>query len=300
MCTVTKESLVSTCVWECANTSETHASRFGVPNRRRYRLTVGHRPRSAVVRHRCRKGIARERRVDRYYDPATDQFLSVDPDVAETGQPYAFTNDDPVNESDPLGNHGGCTTSYCGPNSGTIVTSTGEYCSTNCGGSPTTTNLGDGATAVLPAPSSSLTFLTFLSTQPSSVVDYFECQNGDQSACKAIAPVPTSPSVSSVQQMLNIAQQYEGGPLEGNQYLDNPNAAVICRASEGSISFGILGAGGKLLQNYGMQAMEGGEEEAPPTDGLSYLISGLGALIYGLGILGIIGASGAGPGNFCP
>jgi hypothetical protein len=103
MCTVTKESLVSTCVWECANTSETHASRFGVPNRRRYRLTVGHRPRSAVVRHRCRKGIARERRVDRYYDPNTTQWLSVDPDVAQTGQPYAFTGDDPVNRTDPQG-----------------------------------------------------------------------------------------------------------------------------------------------------------------------------------------------------
>jgi hypothetical protein len=41
--------------------------------------------------------------IDRYYDPATDQFLSVDPLVAETGQPYAFTGDDPVNETDPLG-----------------------------------------------------------------------------------------------------------------------------------------------------------------------------------------------------
>jgi hypothetical protein len=41
---------------------------------------------------------ARERRVDRYYDPSTDQFLSVDPDVAETGQPYAFTGDDPIKE----------------------------------------------------------------------------------------------------------------------------------------------------------------------------------------------------------
>jgi hypothetical protein len=28
----------------------------------------------------------------------------VDPDVAETGQPYAFVGDDPVNASDPLGN----------------------------------------------------------------------------------------------------------------------------------------------------------------------------------------------------
>jgi predicted GIY-YIG superfamily endonuclease len=29
--------------------------------------------------------------------------LSVDPDVAETGQPYAFTGDDPLNATDPLG-----------------------------------------------------------------------------------------------------------------------------------------------------------------------------------------------------
>jgi RHS repeat-associated protein len=41
--------------------------------------------------------------VDRYYDPSTDQFISVDPDVAETGQPYAFTGDDPVNGTDPMG-----------------------------------------------------------------------------------------------------------------------------------------------------------------------------------------------------
>jgi RHS repeat-associated protein len=41
--------------------------------------------------------------IDRYYDPTTDQFLSVDPDVAETGQPYAFTGDDPLNATDPLG-----------------------------------------------------------------------------------------------------------------------------------------------------------------------------------------------------
>jgi RHS repeat-associated protein len=38
-----------------------------------------------------------------YYDPATDQFLNVDPLVALTGQPYAFTEDDPINGSDPLG-----------------------------------------------------------------------------------------------------------------------------------------------------------------------------------------------------
>jgi hypothetical protein len=41
--------------------------------------------------------------VNRYYDPATDQFLSIDPDVAETDQPYVYTDDDPLNRVDPLG-----------------------------------------------------------------------------------------------------------------------------------------------------------------------------------------------------
>jgi RHS repeat-associated protein len=41
--------------------------------------------------------------IHRYYDPATDQFLSIDPDVATTGQPYVFTNDDPLNLEDALG-----------------------------------------------------------------------------------------------------------------------------------------------------------------------------------------------------
>ena len=41
--------------------------------------------------------------IGRYYDPATGQFLSVDPLVDETGQPYAYTGDDPVNALDPSG-----------------------------------------------------------------------------------------------------------------------------------------------------------------------------------------------------
>ena len=39
----------------------------------------------------------------RYYDPGTGQFLSVDPLVDATGQPYAYTGDDPVNGVDPNG-----------------------------------------------------------------------------------------------------------------------------------------------------------------------------------------------------
>jgi RHS repeat-associated protein len=41
--------------------------------------------------------------INRYYDPTTDQFLSIDADVGATDQPYVFTNDNPINEEDPLG-----------------------------------------------------------------------------------------------------------------------------------------------------------------------------------------------------
>jgi len=41
--------------------------------------------------------------VNRYYDPATGQFTSVDPYADQTGQPYAYTGGNPVNQTDPLG-----------------------------------------------------------------------------------------------------------------------------------------------------------------------------------------------------
>jgi hypothetical protein len=41
--------------------------------------------------------------INRYYDPATGQFISVDPDVAVTDQPYAYAGDDPVDDADVLG-----------------------------------------------------------------------------------------------------------------------------------------------------------------------------------------------------
>jgi RHS repeat-associated protein len=41
--------------------------------------------------------------INRYYDPTTGQFLSVDPLVGETDQPYQYTGDDPINDTDPSG-----------------------------------------------------------------------------------------------------------------------------------------------------------------------------------------------------
>jgi RHS repeat-associated protein len=36
----------------------------------------------------------------RYYDPQTGQFISVDPDVSQTSQPYAYADGDPVSITD--------------------------------------------------------------------------------------------------------------------------------------------------------------------------------------------------------
>jgi RHS repeat-associated protein len=41
--------------------------------------------------------------VHRYYDPTTGQFISIDPNVSQTGEPYAYAGGDPVGEADPLG-----------------------------------------------------------------------------------------------------------------------------------------------------------------------------------------------------
>ena len=54
-------------------------------------------------RRQPRRCWSREFVVNRYYDPTTGQFLSVDPDVAQTGQPFGYANEDPVNNADPLG-----------------------------------------------------------------------------------------------------------------------------------------------------------------------------------------------------
>jgi RHS repeat-associated protein len=41
--------------------------------------------------------------INRYYDPQTGQFLSVDPDVNQTLQPFAYAGGNPVTNTDPTG-----------------------------------------------------------------------------------------------------------------------------------------------------------------------------------------------------
>ena len=41
--------------------------------------------------------------INRYYDPATGQFTQIDPDVAQTLQPYEYASDNPISNTDPTG-----------------------------------------------------------------------------------------------------------------------------------------------------------------------------------------------------
>jgi RHS repeat-associated protein len=54
--------------------------------------------------------------INRYYDPATGQFISIDPDLSQTQQAYEYTMGDPVNVTDPTGTRA-CQNS-CSPGGG--------------------------------------------------------------------------------------------------------------------------------------------------------------------------------------
>ena len=41
--------------------------------------------------------------INRYYDPSTGQFISVDPAITQSVQPYSYANGDPVDNTDPNG-----------------------------------------------------------------------------------------------------------------------------------------------------------------------------------------------------
>jgi RHS repeat-associated protein len=41
--------------------------------------------------------------INRYYNPATGQFSSIDPDVAQTLAPYSYANGNPISNNDPTG-----------------------------------------------------------------------------------------------------------------------------------------------------------------------------------------------------
>ena len=58
---------------------------------------------SSISDHSRRTTLVPTCSINRYYDPTTDSFISVDPDLQSTVQAYVFTNDNPLNATDPSG-----------------------------------------------------------------------------------------------------------------------------------------------------------------------------------------------------
>ncbi len=52
--------------------------------------------------------------INRYYDPTTGQFITVDPLVGQTMVPYVYGASNSVNENDPTGDLAQ-TSTYCSP-----------------------------------------------------------------------------------------------------------------------------------------------------------------------------------------
>ncbi|MDE2342940.1 MAG: hypothetical protein KGL63_06030 [Betaproteobacteria bacterium] len=71
----------------------------------RWGTTTGHSPRSWWKPYRHCYPHMRRYTFNRYYDPTTAQFLSVDPLVGQTHAPYALTGDNPLNATEPTGLH---------------------------------------------------------------------------------------------------------------------------------------------------------------------------------------------------
>ena len=79
-------------------------ARSSLQNRTSTQVAVSNQcPWSTRPKRKRSTTFAPEGSINRYYDPSTDQFLSVDPDVQTTDQPYVYTGDDPLNRTDPLG-----------------------------------------------------------------------------------------------------------------------------------------------------------------------------------------------------
>ena len=97
--------------------------------------------------------------LNRYYDSSTGQFISRDSLASQSGEPYSYAGDDPLNADDPSGNLRQCFEGCDAPGSGDIEGPSGQLaCSENCG-----------------QPNSGELFLWWLGQQTSSVQIFFEC-----------------------------------------------------------------------------------------------------------------------------
>jgi RHS repeat-associated protein len=153
----------------------------------------------------------------RTYDPNTAQFLSVDPEVEVTHQPYTYTEDNPVNGGDPTGlcnanpfsesfwTKGNCISENTGQVGeaaaiGVCVVASGGYC--------------------LGAAAAAYGYNTFLNADNSCGFSW-----GEQALITATAGLGAAPGLSlEVPQFLGLADE---APAGANAFLAGPGAIIV-------------------------------------------------------------------------
>jgi hypothetical protein len=257
--------------------------------------------RRALSRRRCSRRVV----FNRYYDPSTEQFLSIDPDVAETGQPYTYIGDDPLDGTDPLG--------LCnGPDGICRNQATGQMNMNSSNDAsdwaPRASSRVNTAHYTPPTPpkyqySALDEFLTWLTAEPHSVTTYFERR---QSAARI--PRPASANTGSAtpvpsQVMANQTYQREvnstlqgslcyvgvtagaAGGAAGIERLSAGLGRPGVESDEAKPAFSNPGPPGwtQQLQQEGDGLDTTGEDDAGPTDGGSALLVALGSTMMGVG-----------------
>jgi RHS repeat-associated protein len=210
--------------------------------------------------------------VNRYYDPTSGQFLSADPDAAETGQPYAAFADNPINFSDPLGERIVCGPDACSGNGGALNTASGTPVCVDCGPA--------GPVNTSPQPvttSDNSAVLSFLSScsesQNSSYCLTLELATGPAQLCLEGKGPCTSSAVGGETQAQFAATN--AGPPSTESYFGNrgPGAPTPSQNAACNTALGIS-KNGAVLGSYG--AIGGGSASGLGA-GASWLGEAIGA-----------------------
>jgi RHS repeat-associated protein len=216
---------------------------------------------------------------DRYYDPSTGQFLSVDPLVASTGQAYAAFGENPINNGDPLGlTFEGCQSpddcpSEAGGNEGANFSGTGNGTGPTAGNNPGAGCCSAGAKGYPPAVvASSATALA----NSVDVANFLRMCADNMPFCSALAAVgkPTAPPMTAVaptQVLVTQSAMFPNAPQphEDAGLLPGPGSVtravqvvadyIGCAVSSFWIGPGPSQQGGTLLTSGSATAWSGGK-----------------------------------------
>lgn len=217
----------------------------------------------------------------RFYDPQTSQFMSVDPMVRSTSQPYAFAEDDPINATDP---------------SGMMIemdTTSGQICSAYavnlaCGvGNPGPEGQPQGLNASQTAEAEQEYAAAVAEAEYLAAAAQAQYEAELRAYYEAVSEAQFLSALKASSFRLVTAIQAE----QANQVAVNNDvhySGGLCRAAY-AVGGGGAMAGGEAMYTeitrYMNEVAEMGEAAGPFTDGAGYVASGVALVFTGIGLV---------------